>query len=305
MWFAIALTGYAFLAIVAILDKFIVSKSVRPVVYSFYSTIFMFGALLALPFVGWEFLKGVDWLWACASGIAFGLGMWTLYLAVKKGEATHISPFNGAMVSIFIYFLASFFLSEKLTGAQICGIAILVFASLLLSFEKTRTHSGFHIGFIWAILSGLLFAISHVSAKYLYGIYPFWPAFIWTRASTGLVGLLLLLSPSVRETFRKRHSTGVQAEPKTFGKRHALGLVLSNKILSVLAIVLIQFAMSAGSVTLVGALSGLQFSLMFLFVYLSTKFLPRVFKEYFTKREIAVEMIAMVLVAIGSVFFVI
>ncbi len=300
MWFAVSLIGYAFLALVAILDKFIVSKSVRPVVYSFYSTIFMFGALLALPFVSWEFLKGIDWLWACASGIAFGLGMWTLYLAVKKGEATHISPFNGAMVSIFIYLLASFFLSEKLTGAQICGIAVLVFASLLLSFEKTRTHSGFHIGFIWAIFSGLLFAISHVSAKYLYGIYPFWPAFIWTRATTGLVGLFLLLSPAVRDSFHSGHK-----ESKTYARRHAGLIIFSNKALSVIAIVLIQFAMSVGSVTIVGALSGLQFSLMFLFVYLSTKFLPKVFKEYFTKREVAVEIIAIILVAIGGVFFII
>jgi len=43
---------------------------------------------------------------------------------------------------------------------------------------------------------------------------------------------------------------------------------------------------------------------MFVMVFLLTKFLPRIFKEYFTKRELTVEVIATILVAIGSAFFV-
>jgi len=39
-------------------------------------------------------------------------------------------------------------------------------------------------------------------------------------------------------------------------------------------------------------------------VVLLTKLLPRVFKEYFTKKEIAVELIALVLVVIGLVFMI-
>ena len=183
MWFSVAVTGYFLLAVVVILDKLIVSKSeVKPVIYTFYSTIFMLAAPLVFLFVDFGWLRGADWLWALISGVTFGFGLWTLYLAVKKGEVSHISPFNGAAITFFIYLLSSFFLSEKLNSVQIAGMAILVFASLLLSFEKTRTHSGFHSGFLWAVLSGLLFAISHVSVKYLYGIYPFWTGFIWSRA---------------------------------------------------------------------------------------------------------------------------
>ena len=300
MWFLIAIAGYFLLAIVFILDKLIVQKSVsKPAVYTFYSTIIMFGALAVLPFIGFDLLVGMDWLWAVISGVAFGLALWTFYLAVHHGEVTHIGPFNGAMVTVFLYVLGWQFLGEKLSGLQMGGIVILIFASLLLSFEKSRKHNGFHIGFWWAILSGLLFAISHVSTKYLYGIYPFWTVLTWTRAATGLVGLIVLLSPTVRAALKH-----IKAKPKTYARRHAGWIITADKIFAIASNLLIQYAMAIGVVTLVGAMSGLQFVLMFVMVLLLTKLLPRVFKEYFTKKEIAVELIALVLVVIGLVFMI-
>src|SRR3990167_9089046 len=137
MWFTIALIGYFLLALVFILDKLILTKSVtHPVVYTFYSTIFMFGTLLAWPF-GVELLLGSDWLWAIISGVAFGFGLWTMFIAVKGGEASHVNPFVGAVVTIFTFVLSYFFLFEDLTGWQMGGLVALVFASFLLSFEKS------------------------------------------------------------------------------------------------------------------------------------------------------------------------
>jgi len=300
MWFLIATLGYALLAVVFILDKLIVSKSIsKPVVYTFYSTIFMFGALFALPIIDFGILSGVDWLWAVFSGVSFGFGLWTIYIALKKGETTHISPFNGAMVTIFTYLAASFFLSETLDNIKLVGIVILVFSSLLLSFEKSKKHSGFHSGFVWAIISGLFFAISHVSAKYLYDLYPFWTAFIWTRAFTGIVGLITLLFPAVWRSFKPKRE-----ESKTYARRHTMSIVIADKVLGVISVICLQYAIAISSVTLVNALVGMQYVLMFVLVYLLTKFLPKIFKEYFTKREFLVEVVAIVLVTLGLVLFV-
>jgi len=300
MWFFIALLGYLFLAIVFILDKVVVSQShVKPVVYTLYSTIFMFGALFALPFFGWGLLSGMDWYWAVISGVAFGLALWTFYKAVQNGEVSHIGPFNGAVITVFLYIIGYYFLAESLNPLQVGGIVVLVLASLLLSFEKSRKHSGFHVGFLWAIVSALLFAISHASAKYLYGIYSFEIAFIWTRATTGLVGLFVLFFPAVRKTFKRKKNT-----KKTYAGRHAVGLVITDKILGVLSVICIQYAMFIGSPTLVQALSGMQFVLMFVFIYILTKVLPRVFKEYFTRRELKMEFVAILLVLLGSALLV-
>lgn len=104
MWFTLALIGYFFLAAVFVLDKFILTKSVHaPAVYTFYSTIFMLGALIALPF-GAGFLQGMDWVWAILSGVAFGLGLWAMFRALGQSEASHMSPFIGATVTLATYF---------------------------------------------------------------------------------------------------------------------------------------------------------------------------------------------------------
>lgn len=298
-WFLLAILGYFLLAVVFVLDKFILTKSVsNAAVYTFYSTIFMFGALLAYPF-GVELLSGADWFWAGVSGVAFGLALWVMYIAVKIGETSHITPFVGAWITIATYAIASVFLGEQLTSAQIVGMVLLVFASLILSFERSRAFNGFHIGFVWAALAGVLFAVSHASAKYIYDLYPFLTGFVWTRAATGFVGLFLLCSPTVWRTFRPK-----KKRPKTYAKRHAIGIVVWAKALGLLAVVILQYAIAIGSVTLVNALGGLQYVLMFFMILFLTMFFPKVFKEYFTRREKIVQSIALLLVVLGSALFV-
>ncbi|MFA7314634.1 MAG: EamA family transporter [Candidatus Magasanikbacteria bacterium] len=306
LWLIFAIIGYISFAIIFILDKIIVSKKLsRPVVYTFYSTIFMFVALFALPSLGFPLLVGVDWLWALVSGVSFGFGLWTLFIALKNNETTHISPFNGAFVTVFVYFFSNLFLGEQITGLKQVAVIILICSALLLSFEKTRKsvkgfHVGFHVGFLWAILSGLFFAISHVSAKYLYGIYPFWTAFIWSRASTGLVGLFTLFFPAVYLSFKKKH----KQTDKINKNKHVAVFIIIDKLLSVVGVVSIQYAIAIGSVTVVNALIGVQYIFMFLFVFLLTKFYPKVFREYFVKKELFIEVVAILLVVVSTALFV-
>lgn len=300
-WFIVALIGYISFAVVFLLDKVIVSEKLgEPVVYTFYSTIYMLSALLALPFVGWGLFSGIDWLWALLSGLTFGLGLWTLFLALQKDETSHISPFNGAFVTIFVYFFSSFFLGESLSVYSQAGVIILVVSALLLSFQKTKKKQTFSIGFLWAIVSGLLFAVSHVLAKYLYGIYSFWSTLVWTKAFVGIVGLFVLFSPKVYKTFRKKKKKFVFKKKKT----NTGFLIVVDKILAVIGVVCIQYAIAMGSVTVVNALIGVQYVLMFVLILFFTKFFPKIFNEYFTKKELVVEIIAICLVVLGTVFFV-
>ncbi|MFH1286980.1 MAG: DMT family transporter [Candidatus Magasanikbacteria bacterium] len=295
MWFFIAIIGYLLLAVVFVMDKYILSEQKqKPVVYTFYSTIILLVVFLAYPF-GVDILHGIDWFWALVSGVTFGLALYTTYTALDIGEASHISPFAGAFVTIFTYILSSFVLSEKLSSLQLFGLFVLVLATFLFSFEKSKKFKGFHVGFLWAILAGFFFAVSHVSAKYLYDTYDFLSGFVWTRASTGFVGLILLLSPIVRKTFKKKRKKV---------KISFAGVFAIDKLLGALGVIAIQYAISIGSVTLVNAMVGVQYVLMFIIILLLTKFSPRVFKEYFTRREIAIEILALVLVVVGSAMFV-
>lgn len=300
LWFIVAAIGYLLLAIVGILDKIILTKKVgNPSVYAFYSTIIMLPLFVLLP-LGVQNLVGIDWFWGIASGVFFGLGLWTMFVAVKKGESSHINPFIGAVIIIVTYFLSAFFLGEKLSGSQLLGVLLLVSATVLFSAERSRHHSGFHSGFAWAILAGIIFALSHTTAKYIYGLYPFLSALVWTKASIGLVGLFLLVIPAVRASFQSKK----KSPSKTEKKKHSLILIVVNKVFSIGGVLFIQYAIAIGSVTLVNAMSGLQFAFLFGLAYSSTKLMPTFFKEYFTKREIISESVAVVMMLMGSVLIV-
>lgn len=302
-WFFIAFLGYTLLAVVFVLDKLILTQNVsKPSVYAFYSTIFLFVAFLAFPF-GVQMLVGIDWIWALISGLGFGFALWTMYIAVESGEASHIDPFIGAAVTISTFGLSSVLLAESLSTNQMYGIVVLVFASLLLSFEVSKRHTGIHAGFAWGALSGLLFGLSHVTAKYVYVSYDFLTGFVWTRGFVGLVGIIALLAPAVRASFKKRKRKKTKEEEKK--SLQTFTIISIDKILGIIAVVLVQYASSIGDTTPVFAMTGIQYALMFILIFLLSKFTPKLFKECFTRRELWIQSAAIVLVVIGSALFVI
>ena len=300
MWFWAALIGYFLLSVVFILDKLILTENVsKSSVYTFYSTIFLLPVFILIPFV--SPLVGLDWIWGIISGITFGLALWALYEAVRIGEASHINPFNGAVVSISIFLMSVIFLGEHLSNIQLSGLSILIIASALLSFEESKSFHGFHIGFLWATISGFLFAASHVTAKHIYETYDFFTGIVWTRGFISLVGLGLLLLPSVRKSFINKKSK----KKKKKQNFSTFTIISVDKIAGIFGVILIQYASSIGNTTSVFAISGIQYAIMFVMILLLTKFIPSKFKEDFTKKEIIVQSVAIVLVIIGSALFVI
>lgn len=300
MWLTFALVGYAMFAVVFVLDKFILTESFdKPVVYTFYSTIFMSVALFAWPF-GVELLQGVDWLLALASGLGFGFGMWAMFIAVRRGEASHVNPFIGVIITIVTFVFASVFLGESLVSYQKVGILILVISTLLLAFFNEKGFVFFDKSFVWGIVAAILFAISHTTAKYLYEIYPFLTGFVWTRATTGLVGIFTLCFVSVRNSLSVKKLSRIKSAKRS----RTIFIVIVDKLLSVVGVVLVQLAIALGSVTIVNALVGVQYAIMFIFIYLLTTFAPKLLKEKFSHSEIMVQTTAIILVIAGSALFV-
>lgn len=295
MWFFIALLSAIALGGTAILDKIILQKTVsKPVVYTFYSTIFLFGALILFPFSG-HFLNGFDWIFALASGLSFGFALQSFYTALKYGEASHLSPFAGAGIACVLALFSFIFLNERLSGQQIAGLVSFVIGALFLSFQKMKVKPTKN-SYVWAFLAVLFFSISHLTSKYLYEQYDFWTAFVWTRTAIGFVGILLLLSPSVRNTFKKKKQQSKSSQ------KYAFSLVASNKILGALGVFGLQYATSLGSVALVNAVGNVQYALVFLIAYIGMKTHSKIFQEYFTRKEIILQIIGIFFILLGSYF---
>lgn len=291
MWLFTALLGNAALAVVGVMDKLILTKTVhKPVVFVFYSTVFVAPLFFFLPFGVIFPSVWTDHLIFAVSGICFALGLWALYIGFQESEISHVGPLVGAATPFFVFLLSSIFLREELTTANLAAIFVLIAGSLIISFEKSRRHNGWHRGMAWGALAGLLFAVSHISAKYAYDAYGFYNGFVWTKIWIAVFGVILLFLPSVRAILFKKSSGG---------KTGQWFLIFSNKFLGLIGVILIQYAIALGSVSLVNALAGAQYALLVVLVAVISKFWPGIIKETYSKKEIAQEALAIFMVALG------
>jgi drug/metabolite transporter (DMT)-like permease len=293
MWLTIAVIGYLLLSSVSILDKFILSnKHMKPIIFVFYSSIFLLPLALLLPF-GVNLLQGIDWWIAIVSGVIFCLAMWAFYIAFAKSEVSHVGPLVGAAVPIFTLILNRFFLKEVFSGTQFYAMIFLIVGCLLISFEKSRDHNGWHSGFLWGILAGSLFAISHVSAKIIYNGYGFYTGFVWTRLFIALPGVILLFFPIIRKSlFTKKEKNQKKLS-------NNIVLVSIDKILGVAGVIFVQYAIASGSVSIVNALGGIQFGMVVILVAVLSYFFPKLFKEEYCMGEIVQEIMAVALIGFG------
>ena len=303
MWLIIAVIGYAALAAVNILDKFILEKAVsRASVFVFYSSVCVLPILL-LAFFGFGHPMNLfDWTITFVAGFSFALALWAMYLAFQRSEVSHAGPLNGAAVAVFVFIFSSLFLSETFDVRTLAAFAFLVAGSLLISREKSSNHRGWHSGMTWAVFSGLLFAVSHVASKYIYTQCGFAGGLIWTRGFFGIFSLLLLFSPAVRAAAKSMFFFGRKKQIESTTQNNSRGkaaAIVVNRTLSVLGVVLIQWAISLGSVTIVNALAGLQYAVIVIGMLALSKFKPNFIKEDYSRSEIIQELFAVLIIGVG------
>lgn len=294
LWFFIAVASQGANAVVQILDKFLLTKKFpRPAVLTFWTAMTSaLGVVFALVdfnfFPGWRLL-----VLTLLSGAAFTVALQFFYMAFKEGEASHISPFVGGLVPVATFGLSWFLLSERLAINQQIAVALLVVGSLIMSFEKSRRHNGWHIGFLWGALAAIFFALSSVLVKIVFLEETFSTGFVWARVGGVLAALPFLLSPAVRaELFigKKEQKTDL---------KNGLGLLFLNKGLAALAFVGLNFAISLASATLVNALAGVQFALLFILIFFLSKTHSKFFREQFTTAEIISQSAGLIFIGTG------
>ncbi len=300
MAFFLSLFGYFLLSVVTLLDDVVITKEKQsPLRYTFYSIVIFLPLLGFLAFFPAVFSLS-DLLLGLGSGIVLGISYFTGYQSYVTNEVSHLGPFGGGVFTLSTLILSFLFLGEQLTPVEYAGVVILVVASLLLSIEKTRKKHATSVGFWWMGLSAALFAATNVARKFLYVRYPFTPVLLLTTGSAGIVGIALLSFRDVRTSLalltakkKKRHSL---RQPGT--------VIVVDKALGFVAVLAIQLATALGSVTIVNALSGLQYAFLFFLVYALTQFRPKLFREFFTKKEFELQAIAVALLLVGSLIMV-
>jgi len=280
---------------VYVADKFLLSKKIHSsITYAFFVGIWSIFNFLILIFDPWvpnlqEF--AIDIL----AGMLFLFTLIFWYKALHQSEATRVIPIVGALVPIFSFLFSFIFLGESLEERHFLAFVVLINGGILISIKHTRLYlwteikdglknifgnaaGGIHAGYrpskrliFNSFISALFFAAYYVLIKSIYTNQPFIGAFVWSRLGTFIGVLVILLVPTWRANIIK-HRKGV-GSPGNFA------FFMTVRILAALAFIMLNWAISLGSVALTNSLQGVQYVfLLIIIVFLSSKY-PNVMRE--------------------------
>lgn len=261
-WIVLAVGAQFLNAIVAIVDKHIVSDEKtfpKPFVYAFYTclisgawVVVYFFSLIPLP-VGLHVpsfsnvvaptleVVALSFL----SAYTFFTALMAMFSALRDHDASDVVPVIGSVSALGSFGLGYYFLGATLSHNFMFGVILLAIGTFLVS----RLRFPFKTALV-ALYSGLFFALHYISIKGLFELTSFDNGFFWSRIAFMFFALTLLMIPTYWERVRE--------QTKTTGHK-ARFLILVNKLLAGVSTILVLKATDLGNVAVVQALGGLQF----------------------------------------------
>lgn len=295
LWIAIAIFAQFLNAVVSVLDKHLVSKTVlRPVSYAFYSGIFQFVYLALIPF-GFILPEIKYIVLAFLIGALFTFMLVVLYKAIQAAEASRIVPLVGGATSVFTFFLAYLVLGERLAGGQATAFALFATGSFLLSSKSTNGKTTIIKGVSWAILAAFLFAVYYVSTKFLFSRIDFLSGFILIQLGGFFGAAVLVLRPANRKMIFSASREAVS------GDRSTALLFVPTKLLGAVSGILIYYAISLGSVTVINSLQAVQYGFLLMLAVILSKKMPDFFKEQVGEKVLKRKILAIIFIGLGLV----
>lgn len=288
-WLYLVIIAQFFNALVALADKYLVTspRLGQPVIYAFYMGIMSGAAVLLWPLGVVRSPEIPVIALSLVVGISYIFFLFFAYKALKLSEVSDVIPVLGAMGAMATLGFSHLFLNQSLTGNFLGGFMLLVAGTFITSYFHLTKKATF-----WIILAGILFGFSTVFLKKLFIQTSFWNGFFWSRLAIAAGAMLFLLKPSNLSLIRQNLKTA---------SRSVKTAVVANKILAGLASLLILLAVKLGEVSLVNALTGLQFAFLLFLTILLTKKFPRFFYETQHYHALTRKIAATIIIIIGLV----
>ncbi|MEK7647850.1 MAG: GRP family sugar transporter [Patescibacteria group bacterium] len=287
-----ALIGHTLYAAVHVADRLVVTSAMpNEYVYAFWvGFIPVPAAIVLLPFLAP--VSATIVLISLASGAAFTIGNVFHFRAMRHMEVTRVAPFIGAMVPIFTYLLAWYYFGEALPGSANIGFGLLVFGSVIIGFSYPATKRTQHVAMTIAdmCISALFYAGCFVLAKYAYDNAPFIQSFTWGLVGSGIPAIAMLFSHG----FRKALKEDSQRKRTKFE-----WLLLSNKVFSAMAFILLHLATALTSATLVQSIQGLQYMLVLVIALYMGRNYPSILNENLRGKHMFLAVIAIACILAG------
>jgi drug/metabolite transporter (DMT)-like permease len=302
VWILIVIVAQFLNAVVAIIDKHIVTdeKVPQPISYAFYvgilstlSLVIFFFSFIPLDFgsISFPHIKQVALpslkltLLSLLAGYTFITALFFLYTSFKRADASDVVPVVGSTNAVITFIISFIFIGEVLTDNFVLGFTFLIMSMVILSHFRFTGKI-----LACAILSGFFSAIYFVSMKIMFNDFAFDQAFFWSRIGILLAALTILLIPF----FRRGIFSGFKK-----GNAKNIFWVIGNSVLGGIAGIALLKATELGSVSVVQVMGGLQFTFLVIFSILFGRVTPTTFGENNNINDIIQKVVSVSFIVIG------
>ncbi|MCE9586188.1 EamA family transporter [Candidatus Uhrbacteria bacterium] len=296
IWLPIAILGHLLNAGAFLVDKTLLSTSFkRSGTYAALLGILSCVVLFAAP---WTYVPSVEaWPAVAGFGTLFVLAVWMFFEALRRAETTRVVPIIGSLIPIFTLIDTSIFLGERLSTGGYIGFGFLVVATGILASGRGKERLPLAtIGV--CVLSAFLFAASSALGKYGFQTAGFLDVFVWSRLPAAVVALgIAFLAPGVRGELAKL--IFVKSENVAVKESFAFGLMFFGQACGAFGFLLVQYAISLGSASVVNSLQAVQYAALVLVAWFGGERLAGLLHERRSTSSYIAKGIAIVLVAIG------
>lgn len=304
VWIGAALLGYFCLALSQILDKFLLTEKhiPRPATYAFYVSLFSAFSFVFSVF-GLKILAPLTMLLFLGAGLLFTYSLLAFYYAVKEYDIARAAPLQGLFTTFtvvaFVFLMPEFFGESVFHWQLILALLLFIIGGALISYDLPFRKSD-HLP-IAVLISGFLMGVYLLLLKVGYAQADFVNGLVWSRAGAFLGAFSLLLFPVFRRQIFHHQKKSSRAGRK---KKNmvTLSIFIFNKTTAGVASLLILYAVSLGSTSLVQALNGMQYVFLLLLVIPFQKAFPKIFPNHLTLFDWLQKISALILIAFGFYF---
>lgn len=225
---------------------------------------------------------------AASAGFCDLLASYFYYAALKAGEASEELAAMGGFSPVATVALSLPLLGIHLEG-QFIGFALMTLGGFVMFFaEKLPLRRMLTL----VVAAAVLFGMTNVLQKLAFNQTSFVSGYVFFALGTFGGSMALLLRP----TWRKQIFENSEEAPP----RRKVGYML-NRLMAGVGSFLVVFAVSRTSPSMVEAISGVRYVVIFIGAYAITRWKPSWFREDFTRRALLIKALATGLIVAGLV----
>ena len=285
----IAIVAHGLIGISLVWDKVLLKRKGTqnlPSYVFWLGAISIFGLIL-IPFgfktPSWDVITS-----AVGAGICDLLASWFYYAALKVGEASEEMAATGGFTPVATVLLSIPLLGINLDG-RLTGFIIMTLGGFVMFFAERLPLSRV---LPRVVAASVLFGLTSVLQKVAFNGTNFVSGYVFFTIGTFVGAMALLLRPSWR---RQIFIQSEEAPP-----RSKVGY-MANRFVAGVGSFLVVFAVSRTAPSIVEAIAGVRYVVIFLGAFMLTQWKPIWLREDFTRRALLVKALGTGLVVAGLI----